>query len=357
MLDYVTPAERSSSGQTGDTARTATRVSVVVVTGYLGSGKTTLIAELVRRPDMAGTAVIVNELAEAGIDQAIIADAGAGDVVLLANGCLCCAGGSDLRNAAARLIATAGAAGRPLGRILIETSGAADPGPILRQLCFDPVLRSRLRYGGVLALFDAANGRAMLALDAVGFNQIGLADTILVTKTDLVDAATTAAVGDFLRSLNPSAHVTVRAEDAHGFVAGTGREGSGTLAWLGPAVEAETSGHRPVLGNWSVYARMPVRWHLAEQAIRIAFDRHGDDVLRTKGLVWTDDDPRPLVIHGIGRHFHRPVRLRGWEGEPMTRLVVIGFAGAEAVAASIATAISGHVGPQPNNKTSKYGGI
>lgn len=324
----------------------AARVPVVVVTGYLGSGKTTLIASLLSRPEMAGTAVIVNELAEAGIDQSIICDAGAGEVVLLSNGCLCCASGSDLRNAVGRLLA--GPAGRLAApaRVLIETSGAADPGPILKQVCFDPVLRSRVRYGGVLTVFDAENGPAMLDRDPVGLRQIGLADRVLLTKTDIACPFQVAAARVLLRRLSPHAPVIQSRDDAADFIvkSGCGLSASGASAWFAPASSAvQAPAHDRRMSTWSIFGDGRVEWSRADGILRQAFDGGGDDVLRTKGIVWTTGDDRPLVVHGVGRHFHRPVRLSAWDTTPCTRFVVIGFPEAAAVAAAVADGIGGRV--------------
>ncbi len=340
------PTEPDVSAAASPAPETAVRVPVVVVTGYLGSGKTTLISELLSRPDMAGTAVIVNELAEAGIDQSIIGDAGADDVVHLSNGCLCCAAGSDLRNAVAKLLDHPASGGGGPDRILVETSGAADPGPILRQICFDPILRAKVRYGGVVTLFDAQNGEALLSRDPVGYRQIGIADRILLTKADLVGPAQAQAARALLSKLNPNAPVIDDRAGVTGFIADSGRgiSETGVAAWLGAASGRDAvSDHNQPLSTWSVFGTQPVAWSRIEQVLRQAFDQHGGDVVRTKGIVWTEGDGRPLVVHGISRHFHRPVRLSAWDGEPRTRFVVIGFAGAASVAEAIAEAVGGRV--------------
>jgi G3E family GTPase len=333
-----TSAEQTGAIVAGVTA--PARLPVTVVTGTLGSGKTTLIAALLAAPDMSGTAVIVNELAEIGIDQQVLGDAGDGEVVLLSNGCLCCARGTDLAQAVRRLIGTGRSATRPIERILIETSGAADPAPILRQVCFDPQLRGLLRYGGVLCLFDAAFGEGMLAHDPVGYRQIALADMVLVTKTDLVDAADAAARIAALKSLNAAAVITSDKDQALAFLAGSGGPvgKAGSQSWLGVATGADEM-HPAVIGTWSLSVEAAIDWPAAEQILRGIYDRHGDAILRTKGVIWTEGDPRPLVIHGIHRHFHRPIRLKAWEAEPGTRMVVIGLAGAAEAARAIEDAL------------------
>jgi G3E family GTPase len=341
------PRDQTPEGTLSPGVAASARVPVVIVTGYLGSGKTSLITSLLRRPDMIGTAVVVNELAPVGVDQSIIADAGAEDVVLLKNGCLCCAAGSDLRNAVARLLQWRGDERSSPRRILIETSGAADPGPILRQVCFDPALRSRVRNGGVLTLFDIVNGREMFARDPVGLRQIGLADQIILTKADIASPHAREAARRFVQSLNPAARLSSEPDAARLFVAAAGRGVAKTeiSTWLGEAgpLTGVSAAHESILATWSIQSQKRVEWLRVEPALGAIFERHGDDLLRTKGIVWTEGDERPLVIHGVGRQFHRPVRLSAWSGDPSSRIVIIGFAGATAAAAAIAEALDGGV--------------
>jgi G3E family GTPase len=327
----------------------AARVPVTIVTGYLGSGKTTLISELLQQPGMAGTAVIVNELADVGIDQSVIADAGASDVVLLSNGCLCCARGTDLARAVRRLLDVGETGGRRVERVLIETSGAADPGPLVRQVCFDPQLRGALRYGGVLCLFDAAFGAENLGRDPVGYRQLALADLVLLTKTDLVEATELDASMAGLAGLNVMPVIAADRQAALAFLSGESRQsgGVGSPTWLGRASVAPDPQPHAAIGSWSVVAVDAIAWDIAEQAMRRIFDLHGDCVLRTKGIIHTQDDPRPLVVHGVNRHFHRPLRLRSWDGVPATRIVVIGFPQARRAAEDIAEILGGIVATGP----------
>lgn len=343
MLVFDKTDDRADEGAPAPSVQA--RLPVAIVTGYLGSGKTTLIAALLRQPDMAGTAVIVNELADVGIDQSVIADAGASDVVLLSNGCLCCARGTDLANAVRRLIGFGQSGGHSLRRLLIETSGAADPAPIVRQVCFDPQLRGRMRYGGVLCLFDAAFGPGHVERDPVGYRQLALADMILVTKSELVTSSDLAQRVAWLRRLNPVPPVTIARDEATDFLGGNNRDAgrAGTAAWLGGAAAPMAESHDAEIGAWSISAVDAIDWPVAEQTMRVIFDRHGDHILRTKGIIRTREDPRPLVIHGINRHFHRPLRLGKWEGDPETRIVVIGFPQTGSAAEEIATGLGGMV--------------
>ena len=344
-MPAIGPWKDAIGGVREDAARA--RVPMVVVTGYLGSGKTTFITSLLRRPGMAGAAVIVNELAAVGIDQAIIAEAGVDDIVLLRNGCLCCAAAGDLRNAVAKVLRPRGDGWSPPRQILIETSGAADPGPIVRQICFDPVLRSQIRNGGVFTLFDILDGREALARYSVGLRQIGLADAILLSKADLAEISQRDAAAAFVRTLNPSAQIVSDLDEAfrHVALAIQGIGGTGATRWLGASDStlAASAVHDSPLTTWAVESAVRLDWERVQATLGVVFDRHGDDILRSKGVFWTTDDDRPLVIQGIGRQFHRPVRLSAWRQECGTRLVIIGFSGAASAIPVIQAAINGRV--------------
>lgn len=329
------PVQQADQGAAA--VNSAGRVPVYIVTGYLGSGKTTLIADLLGDPAMAGTAVIVNELAEAGIDQTVLADAQGGDVVLLSNGCLCCGRGTDLANAIRQLLSRARSGDTEIARILIETSGAADPGPIARQVCFDPQLRASLRYGGVLCLFDSLFGEGLLERDPVGYRQLALADTVLLTKTDLSDATAAGQAAAKVRALNATAEVSLDRAVARAFLsAGESlAERASSMRWFSSAMATPPWAHEATVGTWTIRLAGALDWPRAELAMRAIYDRYGEAILRTKGVIRTSDDPRPLVIHGINRHFHRPVRLKRWDGDPETRLVLIGMADTEKAALEI----------------------
>ncbi len=334
------PSQQADQGAAA--VNSAGRVPVYIVTGYLGSGKTTLIAELLGDPAMAGTAVIVNELAEVGIDQTVLSDAQGEDVVLLSNGCLCCGRGTDLANAIRRLLRRAQTGGTQIARILIETSGAADPGPIARQVCFDPQLRASLRYGGVLCLFDSLFGEGLLARDPVGYRQLALADTVLLTKTDLSDEAAAGRAAAMVRALNATAEVSTDRAAARAFLSAVESlaERASSVRWFSSAMATPPWAHEATVGTWTIRLAAALDWPQAEMAMRAIYDRYGEAILRTKGVVRTIDDARPLVIHGINRHFHRPVRLRAWDGDPETRLVLIGMAGTEQAAREIEEALA-----------------
>jgi G3E family GTPase len=321
----------------------ASRIPVSLVTGFLGSGKTTLIAALLRQPAMQGTAVIVNEIGAVGIDDAIFADAlPAGDIRLLANGCLCCAAGGDLAATIWRLVMRSD----PPRRIVIETSGLADPAPALRRLMGDVRLRQAIRLDAVIATIDGVNGSRDLDAQPIAARQGAVADRRLITKADLAEAGEVAALTARLRSFNPGAPVeivsngAIDADKLFGLSLISPETGRADLdRWLNlepyraqrlgrttPRDIHFTGGpaHDEAVGTWLVEERRPVAWELLSPRLGEIFARCGDSLLRLKGVIWTAGDDRPLVIHGVQRVFHSPVRLQRWSRTPATSIVAIG---------------------------------
>jgi G3E family GTPase len=193
----------------------ASRIPVTVLTGFLGSGKTTLLNHVLKQPDMAATAVIVNEFGEIGIDHLLVESA-TEDVVLLQSGCLCCTVRGDIVNTLTDLFV-----GRVKGRVpyftraVIETTGLADPAPVLHALFSDPIVAERYMIDGVVTTVDAVNGAGTLDRQPEAVKQAAVADRLIVTKSDLAEPALLAALEARLRALNPGAPL-LRA--AHGAI-------------------------------------------------------------------------------------------------------------------------------------------
>lgn len=168
----------------------AGRIPVTLITGFLGSGKTTLLSRLVRHPDMAGAAVVINEVGEIGIDHDLVTMASE-NISLLANGCICCSVRTDLQETLRDLFARRHAGEVPdFDRLIIETTGLADPAPVVQTLAGDTLLAAQFRLDGLVTLVDAANALQQLAAHAEPAKQIALADRVFITKADLVDEAT-----------------------------------------------------------------------------------------------------------------------------------------------------------------------
>ena len=286
-----------------------------LVTGFLGAGKTTFINALLRDPALAGALVLVNEFGEIGLDHWLyerIAD----DAVLLPSGCLCCDLRGDLIEAlVSQLQRRDSGALPPFPRIVIETSGLADPGPILHALIADPTLARRLRLAGVTTLVDAVNGFDTLAAHGEARRQLALADLIIMTKRDLV--ADVDALETRIADINPAARLSFSAS-ATEFL----RE-----ACARPLAE-RASARSAHGGDARAYAFTHAT-PIDDVALARFFDRLGamlgPRLLRVKGLIATRSAPEtPLLIQGAQHLLHPPERLADWPGgDRTTRLVVI----------------------------------
>src|SRR5579872_7459667 len=213
MLDLFPSRDASPFGRRQKRERGA-RIPVTVVTGFLGAGKTTLLRRFLASPQGAGTAVIVNEFGAVGIDDALLRSS-ADETVLLGNGCVCCITRSDLQLALRRLVFDREhGAVPPFSRVVIETSGLADPAPILQTFSTDRALGGEFHVDVVLAVVDAVNGEAELDSAAEARKQIILADRMVVSKTDLASAAAIENLTRRLRQLNPRANIDVAIEGA-----------------------------------------------------------------------------------------------------------------------------------------------
>ena len=327
---------------------TGDRIPISLVTGFLGSGKTTLIAALLKQPAMAGTAVVVNEFGAVGIDDAVFAQSiDAENVRLLANGCLCCTAGDDL---AATVWSLARRRARPK-KIVIETTGLADPAAVLQRLMADPRLAQVTRLDTVVATIDAVRGLKNLDQHPIAARQCAVADRRVVTKSDITAAADIDLLRQRLKELNPGTailqveHGRVAADDlfdASLFNSGSGR--ADTDRWLNiDARRAEDSSHDHGMhgvGTWLVEEHRPVDWEALSPRLGEIIRRHGDLLLRVKGVIRTAGDSRPLVIHGVQKLFHPPVRLSQWTSAPNTSIVVIGDKGAAPIIRRIREALA-----------------
>src|SRR6266542_5366644 len=223
-----------------DPDRSAERLPVSLITGFLGSGKTTLLNRLVQRPEMADSAVIINEFGDVALDHLLVAPV-AGETVVLASGCLCCAVRGDLHDTLRRLLVERERGEVPqFRRVLIETSGLADPAPVAQLFLNNPLLGSYLRLDAVVATIDAATGAAALAGHWEARKQAAIADRLLITKTDIAAEDDCEQLVGSLRRLNPAApiHQVVDGEIDPALLFGVGpldlaRRSPGFAEWLG----------------------------------------------------------------------------------------------------------------------------
>ena len=320
-------------------------VAVAVLTGFLGSGKTTLLNRLLKAPGMDSTAVIVNEFGEVGIDHLLVEQASDG-VIELSDGCLRCTVRGELVDTLADLIDRM-QTGRiaPLKRIIVETTGLADPVPVLQSILGHPALAAALRLSGVIATVDTLSGEAALAQHQEAVRQMAVADRIVLTKSDIEPAS--GQLLSRLRALNPRAPVVPANELAALELIEAGLRdpatGAARLAeWLGEDVHDHDHDHGhghdghddhhhhhhdDRITSFSLLHDGPLSFSTIEMFLDLLRSTHGDRLLRMKGVVELAEDPgRPLVIHGVGRFIHPPARLPAWPAGPRgARLVLIGM--------------------------------
>ncbi|WP_374298136.1 GTP-binding protein [Sphingomonas sp.] len=298
-------------------------IPLSVITGFLGSGKTTLLNRLLRDPSMGDSAVLVNELGEIGIDHLAVQEVQE-NVVLLASGCLCCAIRSDLV-AALRLLFVQRLQGEvpPFRRVVIETTGLADPVPVIHTLMTDPLLLERFRLDAMVTTVDACHGERQLEAFAEAVKQVVVADGIVLTKLDLRgdDAPDLRAR---LRGLNPGV-VPLPADQATAarlFASTPVRRNNALRRWVAEAVQDESS-HSPVR-TVCLSTEHPLDWAEFTTWLGALLSAHGPTVLRCKGVLDVAGRDRPVVINGVQHVFYPAEELQAWpEGARRTQLVFI----------------------------------
>jgi G3E family GTPase len=307
-------------------------IPVCVLTGFLGSGKTTLLGRLLKRPEFARTAVIINEFGEIGLDHDLI-ETSDESFVVLQTGCLCCTIRGDLVLTLADILRRRDEGTvTPFDRVVIETSGLADPAPILHAVMSDEALAERLMLAGVVTTVDAVHGAETLERQPESVKQVAVADRLVLTKTDLV-AENPAALADRLAALNPSAPVLpacfgdidpVRLFDARIW------DPAGKLAALADTPRQDHGAHdrNPHGGRTKCFAlirNQPIPAVALTLFLEALAEHCGADLLRLKGIVDIAESPdRPAVIHGVQHVFHPPAFLDRWPSDDRrSRLVFI----------------------------------
>jgi G3E family GTPase len=299
-------------------------VPATLLTGFLGSGKTTLLNRLLKDTAFSDAAVIVNEFGEIGIDHLLV-ERITDDVVLLASGCLCCTMRGELVDTLQDLAARR-AAGTvaPFRRLLLETTGLADPAPILQSFLGHPGVIAAYRLDGVVTLVDAVNGEATLDRYKESVRQVAAADLVLLSKTDLVQSAAADGLVRRLHDLDPTLWIAdARTISPADVLAPGGRSGRAALGSIG---HGHHSHHRHgAIRAFSLTADAPLQsWQLAS-FLDVLRERHGPRLLRMKGIVRIAEDPgRPRLLQAVQHVLHPVAVLPAWPtGDLRTRLVFI----------------------------------
>jgi G3E family GTPase len=308
---------------------------VNILTGFLGSGKTTLLNHVLRDPRFSATAVLVNEWGEVAIDHALVREASE-NVVVLAGGCICCRVAGDLVRALRELhFQRLEGAVPPFTRAIVETTGLADPAPLLATLVEMPVVSARYSLAGVVTVVDAHHGAATLDRHREAAKQVAVADRLVVSKCDLADASLVAALEARLRGINPGAPIQRsgrQAPDAAWLLETGLHRGGGRLAdaqgWLN-AGAYRTMGrrepHDPEIRSFVWATPEPRPWEDVESSIATLLELRGDRVLRMKGLVNAAGEPGPRAVHAVQHTLYPSARLPAWpSNDHTTRLVFIG---------------------------------
>jgi len=315
MLDLFPSREAGLFGRRLKRDRGA-RIPVTVMTGFLGAGKTTLIRRFLESPEGQGTAVIVNEFGAVGIDDALVRDS-AEQTVLLGHGCVCCITRSDLQLALRQLLIDRERGLVPgFARIVIETSGLADPAPILQTFSTDRALGGEFHIDVLLAVVDAVNGEANLKTTAEARKQVILADRLVISKSDLAGAAEVELLIRHLQELNPRVAIDVAvagALDPDQFIAPAMAERSSFIA------EAE---HSDGISSFVLERRKPMQWPAFTRAMETLIALRGGDLLRVKGILNVAGCQGPVVVQYVQHLAHPPVELQSWPDQNRNSRIV-----------------------------------
>jgi G3E family GTPase len=288
-------------------------IPVNLITGFLGSGKTTLLQRLLADPALSNTAVLINEFGEVGLDHHLLERID-DTMVLLQSGCLCCTIRGELSEAIKDLFSKRErGVVPPFRRLVVESTGLADPFPILSTVQADPVLKHHFRLGNVITTVDAVNGLGR----PESIKQVAVADRLVLTKTDLVDCADTLV--HELRRLNPDAPLSRSADKIDATALFEGDVHSPLRAFPAAADRPHGAVH-----GFALAFEGALDWTMFGIWLTMLLHRHGTAVLRVKGILNVAGTPTPVAVHGVQHLVHPPVHMAAWPDEDRrSRLVFI----------------------------------
>lgn len=313
------------------------KIPVTVITGFLGSGKTTLISKLLLHPDMNRVAVVINEIGEIGIDNDLVTMSSE-NISLLANGCICCSVRTDMQETLRDLFARRHSGEIPeFDRVIIETTGLADPAPVVQTLASDTMLEAQYRLDGLVSLVDGFNGSYQIENQAEVVKQIAIADLILISKSDLIKSIDLDLLKSQISDINPRAQIllVINGElDPYSLInlgLSSARVSAKTLSFLGTFLDDENQDSPKYLGEFSkkhtsnikthsLRFEEPFTWEAASSALELLTTLRGADLLRVKGIL--NIEGNPVVIQGVQHIFHPPVSLDTWPSDDHSSRVV-----------------------------------
>jgi G3E family GTPase len=316
-------------------------IPLTVLTGFLGAGKTSLLNRLLRDAALSEAAVIINEFGEIGLDHLLVEHVEDG-VMLLSTGCLCCTMRGDLVNTLEKLLRGLDNGRMKFNRVIVETTGLADPAPVLHTARVHPYLVLRFRLDGVVTVVDAVNGAATLDAHVEAVKQVAVADRIVLTKTDLLDTPERRKAATGLRArlaaLNPAAPVIEAAKASVAQLIDCGlydaeRKIPDVKRWLAEEAYAhddhhhqhDVNRHDDRIRAFTLASDQAIPFAAFEMFLDLIRSMHGPNLLRVKGIVKLAESPdRPVVIPRVQHVFHPPATLAAWpDADHRTRLVFI----------------------------------